>query len=298
MLLIAVEGEARVTLLSDRIQSVLSGRYVIERELGHGGMAVVFLASDVRHDRPVAIKVFRSDIGDAMGAERFRREIRLLARLQHPHILPLYDSGTTGETRYFVSPFVDGETLRERLKREGQLAVDESVRLAIEVADALDFAHAHGVFHRDIKPENILLHDGHAVVADFGIARAMRPSASEWVTAAGMSVGSPAYMSPEQAGGEGEIDGRADIYSLACVLYEMLAAQPPFTARTAHMIIAARMSGTARSVRDLRATVPATVDTALARALERSPADRFATAGEFGAALAKAIQPGFVTSVT
>jgi serine/threonine-protein kinase len=254
-------------------------------------MAVVFLARDVRHDRPVAIKVFRSDIGDAVGAERFRREIRLLARLQHPHILPLYDSGTTGETSYFVSPFVDGETLRARLRREGQLPVDESVRIAIEVADALDFAHAHDVVHRDIKPENILFHDGHAVVADFGIARAMRPSGSEWTTAAGMAVGSPAYMSPEQANGEGQIDGRTDIYSLACVLYEMLTAQPPFTGRNAHLIIVARMSGAARSVRELRASVPASVDAALAKALERLRADRFATAGEFSAALAKQFSP-------
>ena len=254
-------------------------------------MAVVFLARDVRHDRPVAIKVFRSDVGDAMGAERFRREIKLLARLQHPHILPLYDSGTTGETNYFVTPYIEGETLRERLRREGQLSVEESVRLAIEVADALDFAHAHDVVHRDIKPANILMRDGHAVVADFGIARAMRRTIGEWTTAAGMSVGSPAYMSPEQASGETEIDGRADIYSLACVLYEMIAAQPPFTGRSAHMIIVARMSSVARPVRDLRPTVPAALDAAIARALERAPANRFSTAGEFSAELAASVQP-------
>jgi serine/threonine-protein kinase len=249
-------------------------------------MAVVFLARDVRHDRPVAIKVFRSDIGDASGAERFQREIRLLARLQHPHILPLYDSGTTGETSYFVSPFVEGETLRARLKREHQLPVDEAVRLAVEMADALDFAHDRGVVHRDIKPENILLHDGHAVVADFGIARAIRRSSSEWTTAAGMTVGSPAYMSPEQASGDREIDGRADIYSLACVLYEMLTSDPPFTARVAHMVIAAKLSGTARPVRELRREVSVALEAALAKALERSPNDRFASARAFGAALA------------
>ena len=281
--------------LADRIQRALSGRYVIERELGHGGMAVVYLARDERHDRPVAIKVFRSDIGDAMGAERFRREIRLLARLQHPHILPLYDSGTTGETSFFVSPFVDGETLRDRLRRAGQLTVDEAVRLAIEVADALDYAHAHEVVHRDIKPANILLRDGHAVVADFGIARAMRRTVGEWTTAAGMSVGSPAYTSPEQASGDGELDGRADIYSLACVLFEMLAGQPPFTGRSAHMIIVARLSGVARPVRELRPAVPASLDAAIAKALERIPANRFSTAGAFRAELATCVQPSVAT---
>jgi len=274
-----------------RLEGELAGRYALERELGHGGMAVVFLARDLRHEREVAIKVFRSDVGDAMGAERFRREIRLLARLQHPHILPLYDSGTTGDTSYFVTPFVDGETLRERLRREGQLPVNEAVRLATEVSDALHFAHAHDVIHRDIKPENILLHDGHAVVADFGIARAMRRSGAEWTTAAGMAVGSPAYMSPEQASGERDVDGRTDIYSLACVLYEMLAGQPPFTGRSAHAIIAQRMTTAPRSVRELRATVPEPLDTALARALERAPGDRFPSAGDFSLALAGALFP-------
>jgi len=279
-----------VNVLADRIQSVLSDRYVIERELGHGGMAVVFLAHDIRHDRPVAIKVFRSDIGDASGAERFQREIRLLARLQHPHILPLFDSGTTGETSYFVSPYVAGETLRERLKREHQLPVDEAARLAIEVADALDFAHGEDVVHRDIKPENILLRDGHAVLADFGIARALRRTAGEWMTAAGMAVGSPLYMSPEQASGEHQIDGRTDIYSLGCVLYEMLAGQPPFAGRAAHMIIAARMSSVARPVRELRAEVPEPLDAALSRALERDPNSRFHTAGVFRDALTAAME--------
>jgi serine/threonine-protein kinase len=280
-----------MSILAERFQSLLKDRYVIERELGRGGMAVVFLARDVRHDRPVAIKVFRSDIGDASGAERFRREIKLLARLQHPHILPLYDSGTTGETSYFVSPFVEGETLRARLKRERQLPIDESVRLAVEMADALDFAHDRGVVHRDIKPENILLHDGHAVVADFGIARAIRRSSSEWTTAAGMTVGSPAYMSPEQASGDRELDGRADIYSLACVLYEMLTSEPPFTARIAHMVIAAKLSGAARPVRQLRPDVPVALEVALAKALERLPNDRFASARAFGAALASLSVP-------
>ncbi|HEX5071942.1 MAG TPA: serine/threonine-protein kinase [Gemmatimonadaceae bacterium] len=285
-----------MSVLAERFQKLLSDRYLIERELGRGGMAVVFLARDLRHDRQVAIKVFRSDVGDASGAERFRREIRLLARLQHPHILPLYDSGTTGETSYFVSAFVEGETLRARLKREHRLPIDEAVRIAVEVADALEFAHVREVVHRDIKPENILLHDGHAIVADFGIARAMRHSGSEWSTAAGMSVGSPAYMSPEQASGDREIDGRADIYSLACVLFETLAAEPPFTSRAAHMIIAAKLSGvTPRSVRDLRPDVPAPLDAAIAKALARNPQDRFRSARAFGAALAASVQSSVAT---
>ena len=279
-----------MSVLADRFQNLLKERYVIERELGRGGMAVVFLARDIRHDRLVAIKVFRSDVGDASGAERFQREIRLLARLQHPHILPLYDSGTTGETSYFVSPFVDGETLRARLKREHQLPIEEAVRLAVEVAAALDFAHMREVIHRDIKPENILLHDGHAIVADFGIARAMRRSGTEWTTAAGMTVGSPAYMSPEQAGGDREIDGRADLYGLASVLYEMLASEPPFTARAAHMIIAAKLSSTPRPVRELRRDVPPALDAAITKALARNPKDRFASARAFGSALAASVR--------
>lgn len=278
-------------VLADRLKGLLSDRYVIERELGHGGMAVVFLARDLRHDRPVAIKVFRSDVGDATGAERFRREIKLLAKLQHPHILPLYDSGTTGETNYFVTAYVDGETLRERMKREPLFPVEGAVRLTMEVADALDFAHTHNVVHRDIKPENILQHDGHAVVADFGIARAMRRTVGDWTTAVGMMVGSPAYMSPEQSTGDRDLDGRTDIYSLASVLYEMLAGRPPFTGRSAHMIIAARLSGVPDLVRLHRADVPDALEAAIAKALARAPSDRFATAGEFGTALAGSIQP-------
>ena len=280
-----------MSILVDRLQEVLSDRYQFERELGHGGVAVVLLARDVRHERPVAIKVFRSDVGDATAAERFQREIRLLARLQHPHILPLYDSGTAGDTSYFVTAFVEGETLRERLRRESELPIDEAVRLAIEVADALEFAHQHDVIHRDIKPENILLHDGHAVVADFGIARMMRRRSAEWTTAAGMAVGSPAYMSPEQASGDREIDGRTDIYSLASVLYEMLAGRPPFTGPSAHSVIAQRMTGVARPVKSVRSTVPPALDATVAKALERVPGDRYATAADFGAALTRSL-PG------
>jgi eukaryotic-like serine/threonine-protein kinase len=277
--------------LLERLQEILSDRYRFERELGRGGMAVVLLAQDVRHQRPVAIKVFRADVGDTTGAERFQREIRVLARLQHPHILPLYDSGTTGETSYFVTAFVEGESLRQRLRREAQLLIDEAVRLTAEVADALDFAHQHDVIHRDIKPENILLHDGHAVVADFGIARVMRRTGAEWTTSAGVAVGSPAYMSPEQASGERELDGRTDIYSLASVLYEMLAGQPPFTGPSAQSIIAQRMTVAPRPVRSHRPAVPAALDEVIARALQLSPAARFRTAGEFGVALSRCLAP-------
>jgi len=276
--------------LLDRLQEILSDRYRFERELGRGGMAVVVLAQDVRHQRPVAIKVFRSDVGDTTGIERFKREIRLLARLQHPHILPLYDSGTTGGTIYFVTPFVEGESLRQRLRREPQLPIDEAVRLTTEVADALDFAHQRDVVHRDIKPENILLHDGHAVVADFGIARAIRRSGAEWTTAAGMAVGSPAYMSPEQASGEREIDGRTDIYSLASVLYEMLTGRPPFTGPSAQSVIAQRMTVPPQLARSFRMTVPPAIDAAIAKALERAPNDRYRTAAEFGAALSAPVE--------
>src|SRR5215207_11276572 len=239
-----------------RLTATLAERYRVGRELGAGGMATVYLAHDLRHDRDVAIKVLHPDLGAALGGERFLAEIRTTARLQHPHILPLLDSGEAAGLLYYVMPYVTGETLRARLDRERQLPIDDALRIAREVADALGEAHTHGIVHRDIKPANILLHGGHAVVADFGIARAMRRTFGEWTTAAGMSVGSPAYMSPEQASGDTEVDGRADIYSLACVLYEMLAAQPPFTGRSAHMIIVARMSSVARPVRDLRPTVP------------------------------------------
>ena len=278
-------GASLVNHLLDRLQEVLGDRYRVERELGRGGMAVVLLAQDIRHQRPVAIKVFRADVGDATGAERFKREIRLLARLQHPHILPLYDSGTTGGTSYFVTAFVEGESLRQRLRREPQLPIDEAVRLATETAGALDYAHQHDVVHRDIKPENILLQNGHAVVADFGIARVMRRTGAEWTTAAGMAVGSPAYMSPEQASGERQIDGRSDIYSLASVVFEMISGQAPFTGPTAQSIIAQRMTIPPRPIRSLRPEVPSGLEAAIAKALERAPADRFRTAAEFGAAL-------------
>jgi serine/threonine-protein kinase len=215
----------------ERLASALAGRYRIERELGQGGMATVYLADDLRHHRKVAIKVVRSELAAGMGPERFLREIQLAARLHHPNILPLYDSGDAEGNLYYVMPVAEGESLRTRLEREKQLAVSDAVRLSAEVAGALDYAHRHEVVHRDIKPENILLHEGHALVTDFGIGKALSSAAeSASLTATGLAVGTPAYMSPEQAGGEPNLDGRSDLYSLGCVLYEMLAGEPPFTA--------------------------------------------------------------------
>jgi len=213
------------------LKAALDGRYVIQRELGRGGMATVYLAHDPRHGRQVAIKVMHPELAAAVGAERFLREIALTAQLTHPHILPVYDSGTTDGVLFYVMPYVEGETLRHRLDREKQLPIPDALRIACEVADALSSAHDHGIVHRDIKPENILLEEGHAVVADFGIARAVTQAGGEKLTETGLAIGTPAYMSLEQATGE-DVDARSDIYSLACVLYEMLAGDPPFTGAT------------------------------------------------------------------
>ena len=207
-----------------KLQASLAGRYVIERQLGRGGMATVYLAQDLQHERPVALKVLHPELAASLGAERFQREIRMAAKLQHPHILGVYDSGSIDEYLWFTMPFVEGESLRDRIDREGQMSIPEAVRITREAALALDFAHRHGVVHRDIKPENILLIDGQAMVADFGIARAMQ-GGDESLTQTGMSIGTPAYMSPEQASGEKNIDARTDIYALGCVLYEMLAGE-------------------------------------------------------------------------
>src|SRR6478735_5755530 len=220
-----------------RLKTALADRYRIERELGQGGMATVYLAADIKHDRKVALKVLKPELAAVIGADRFVVEIRTTAALQHPHILPLFDSGTADGFLYYVMPFIDGETLRAKLDRETQLGVDEAVRIAREVADALDYAHRHGVIHRDIKPENILLHDGRPVVADFGIALAVSAAAGGRMTETGLSLGTPHYMSPEQATAEKEITGRSDTYSLAAVLYEMLAGHPPHTGATAQQIV-------------------------------------------------------------
>jgi serine/threonine-protein kinase len=270
--------------LLQQLQSALADRYRVERELGAGGMATVYLARDVRHDRNVAIKVLHPELAAARGAERFLAEIKTTARLQHPHILPLLDSGDAGGL-YYVMPYVSGETLRSRLERERQLPVDDAVRIAREVADALAHAHAAGVVHRDIKPENILLQDGHARVADFGIALAVEHASGARLTQTGLSLGTPQYMAPEQAMGERTIDARADIYSLGCVLYEMLAGEPPFTGPTAQAVLARVITDTPRPISLERRSVPAHIEAAVERALEKLPADRFSTATEFAAAL-------------
>jgi serine/threonine protein kinase len=270
-----------------------AGRYEIEGELGHGATADVYLARDVKHDRHVALKVLRPELAASLESARFLREIRLLAGLQHPHILPLFDSGETAGLLYFVMPRV-GETLGQRLRRDGVLALDEALRIAGEVADALAHAHAHGIVHRDIKPDNILIGGAHALVADFGIARAVHRAADaggDRITSAGLAIGTPAYMSPEQASGEREVDGRADIYSLACVLYEMLAGQPPFHGPTLQAMIARRFAGPPEPLHMVRTDVPREVEEAIARALAAAPESRFATAQEFRAALRPAAAP-------
>jgi len=276
------------------LETALAGRYRLERELGRGGMATVYLAQDLRHDRPVALKVLHSELAASMGPERFQREIRMAARLQHPHILSIHDSGevagdaSTPPILWFAMPFIEGESLRDRLTREQQLPLDDAVRIGREAADALEYAHQHGIIHRDIKPENILLSAGHALVADFGIARALAEPSDSKLTETGTTLGTPAYMSPEQAAGERAVDHRSDIYSLGCVLYEALAGEPPFTGPTAQSIIARRFTETPRLLREVRETVPGGVERAVARALAKSPADRFGSAGEFGRALAEA----------
>jgi serine/threonine protein kinase/Flp pilus assembly protein TadD len=266
----------------------VSDRYTVDRELGRGGMAVVYLARDRKHDRPVAIKILRPEIAVGLGAQRFLLEIQILARLQHPHILALLDSGTTDEASprpFYVMPYVDGETLRQRLTREGPLPVAEALRLVRETGEALHYAHEQGLIHRDVKPENVLLSQGHALVADFGIARAAGVAAGDRLTRTGLSMGTPAYMSPEQAGGEREVDARADQYSLACVLYELLAGQPPFTGLDAFAVLSRQVLDPVPPLTTLRPGVPGSVRRAIERALSKVPADRFETVLEFLSAL-------------
>ncbi|HEY9442548.1 MAG TPA: serine/threonine-protein kinase, partial [Gemmatimonadales bacterium] len=270
----------------DSLRTALGDRYRLERELGQGGMATVYLAEDLKHRRKVAIKVLRPELAAVIGAERFLREIQTIATLQHPHILGLIDSGEVNGTAYYVMPFVDGESLRDRLRREKQLPVSDAVRLATEVAAALDYAHRHGVIHRDIKPENILLHDGQALVADFGIALAVSSAGGgSRMTETGMSLGTPHYMSPEQAMGERTITGRCDVYALGAVTYEMLVGEPPFTGPTAQAIVAKVMTADPAGLSAQRRSVPPAVEDAVLTALSKLPADRFATAAEFAAAL-------------
>jgi Tol biopolymer transport system component/tRNA A-37 threonylcarbamoyl transferase component Bud32 len=274
-----------MTEITDRLQSALAGRYSIEREIGAGGMATVYLAHDVRHDRKVAVKVLRPELAAVIGAERFLTEIKTTANLQHPHILPLHDSGEADSFLFYVMPFVEGDTLRDRLEHEKQLPVTDAVRIATEVADALDYAHRQDVIHRDIKPENILLHDGRAMVADFGIALAVTEAGGTRMTETGMSLGTPHYMSPEQAMGERDITAKSDVYALGCVLYEMLTGEPPFTGPTAQAVVARVMTEAPRPVSVQRHTVEPHVEAALEQALEKLPADRFANAADFAAAL-------------
>src|SRR5687767_1045728 len=272
--------------LGDRLARSLAERYAIERQVGEGGMATVFLARDMRHDRRVAIKVLREDVAQRMGAERFLREIRTTATLTHPHIVPLHDSGEADGIVYYVMPFVDGESLRDRLDREGQLPVADAVRIACDIASALDYAHRHGFVHRDVKPANILLHENRALVADFGIARVLEGSDGDLrLTETGMSVGTPQYMSPEQAMGEKHVTGRTDIFALGSMLYEMLAGEPPFTGETAQTIVAKMMTTSPVPLRDLRPAVPTHVAAAIDGALQKVAADRFGTAAAFAEAL-------------
>jgi serine/threonine-protein kinase len=279
------------------LRDALADRYTLERELGRGGMATVYLAHDLRHDRPVALKVLLPELAATLGPERFQREIHFAARLQHPHILTVLDSGEAAGQLWFTMPFVEGESLRDRLRRERQLSVDDALRIATEAARALDYAHQHSVVHRDIKPENIMLtSDGSTLVADFGIARAL--GGDDGLTQTGFSVGTPAYMSPEQAAGDKALDARTDIYSLASVLYEMLAGEPPFTGPTAQAIVAKRLTEPAPSVRASRPTTPLAVDEAIRKALASVPADRFATAAQFAQALHVSQQSGTTTATT
>src|SRR5881296_1846200 len=247
-------------------------------------MATVYLARDRKYDRPVALKVLRPELAAVLGGERFLREIRLTAQLQHPHILTLIDSGEADGFLYYVMPYVEGESLRQRMEREGQLPLDEALRITRAIASALDFAHGRGVIHRDVKPENIMLHQGEPMVADFGIALAISSAGRERLTETGLSLGTPAYMSPEQASAEPKLDGRSDQYSLASVLYEMLAGEPPYTGPTAQAIIAKRLGEPIPHLRTVRHVSPE-VNAAVSKALAKAPADRFATAGAFVAAL-------------
>ena len=278
-----------MTTLQQRLDGGLAGRYTVNRALGEGGMAIVFLAHDLRHDRDVALKVLRPEISAEIGAERFLREIKMAARLTHPHILPVYDSGEADGLLFYVMPNMEGRSLREHLEREKQLPLEEAVRITCEVAAALDYAHRNQVVHRDIKPENILLHEGAALVADFGIGKALSGGVS--VTQTGMMVGTPIYMSPEQASGESDVDGRSDLYNLGCVLYELLTGEPPFTGPTAQAIITKRFISPIPSIRITR-DVPEGVDLAVSRALARAPADRYRTAAEFADALRAALREG------
>lgn len=276
----------------ERLRAVLAERYAVDRELGRGGMATVYLAQDLKLGRQVAIKVLRSDLAESLGPGRFLREIRIASRLTHPNILPVYDSGTADGLIFYVMPYVAGESLRERIRRESLLPLADAIRIAREVAEGLAYAHAEDVVHRDIKPGNILLEDGHAVIADFGLARAIRAAVIDDLSSAGLALGTPPYMSPEQSSGADQVDGRSDIYSLGCVLYEMLAGEPPFTGPSAQAIAAKHLQLPVPPLRSVRPHVPVSVVAAIEQALEKISADRFQTAGEFARALTDTDLPG------
>ena len=274
-----------MTDLTSRLSTALADRYKIERLVGEGGMATVYLAQDLKHDRRVALKVLRPELAAVLGAERFVQEIKIAAQLNHPHILGMHDSGSAGESLYYVMPYVEGESLRDKLDREKQLTIDDAVRIAKQVASALDYAHRQGVVHRDIKPENILMHEGEAMVADVGIALAVKEAGGTRLTQTGMSLGTPQYMSPEQATGDQSIDARSDVYALGAVVYELLTGDPPFTASSTQAVIAKLLTERPTRLRVMRDTVPDPLEAAVLKALARLPADRFSNAAEFAVAL-------------
>ena len=291
-----------MSISTAQLSDALSGRYTIEREIGAGGMALVYAAEDLKHRRRVAIKVLRPELAATIGSDRFLREIEIAARLSHPHILPLFDSGAAGEMLYYVMPFVPGESLRGRLARERRLHTDDALRLTREIASALGFAHQQGIVHRDIKPENILLADGIALVADFGIARALRSSrengnATSTLTVSGLALGTPAYMSPEQFTAD-EVDGRSDLYSLGCVLFEMLAGEPPFTARTVDALLRMHLTTEPRSLSELRPTVPVGLSRVVTRMLAKNPAERYQSASQLAEAVATVVSGGITPAVS
>ena len=294
-------SDSPLTDPAGRLAVSLADRYRLERELGRGGMAMVYRAYDVRHDRPVAIKILRPELAASLGADRFLREIRFAARLQHPNILPLLDSGEVAAEAglgppvlWYAMPLVEGESLRDRLRRGGPQPLTDVLRWTAELADALAYAHAHGIVHRDLKPENVLLSAAggepgvppHALLADFGVARALETGAGDRLTETGLAIGTPAYMSPEQSLGDATLDGRTDLYSLGCVVYELLTGEPPYTGPTPHAIVAKRLIDPIPSARRLRESVPPALDLVLQRLLAKSPADRYAGAAELSAALA------------
>ena len=276
----------------DRLNAALGDRYRLEEEIGRGGMAIVYRARDLRHERDVALKVLLPEVAAAVGPDRFLREVELAAGLTHPSILPVFDSGQVDDLLFYVMPYVDGESVRDRIDRDGPLPLLEALQIVREVADGLDFAHRQGVVHRDVKPGNVLLTDGHSYIADFGVALPIGPEAEEHLTRTGLAIGTPAYMSPEQAAGQRTIDGRSDVYGLGCVLYEMLSGSLPFEGPTPQSILVRRLTEDAAPIRTLRREVPPNIEQALTQAMARDQNDRFATAAEFKDALAPEVGVG------